>query len=400
MSNAFLRERSLGRIMSGHPWVYASDILRTDGGVEDGAEVTVRSAQGVLVGTGFANSKSKIPVRIFSRKAEELDKVFFRRRILAARDWRRSAVVSSGLPLAADGLPEGCRLFWSEADFLPGLIVDRYGDALVIQTLTLGLDQRREILLDLLQEIFQPSLMVERNDAPSRQFEGLPPRKGIVRGEGSPVREVRLGWIKLEVDLLEGHKTASYLDQVENHVRIGELAKGLRVLDCFSYQGGFALHAAKGGAARVEAVDLSETALATARRNGERNALPDVEWKTANVFDDLNARLRAKENFDLVVLDPPSFTRTRERLPEALRGYKEIHLKALRLLGPGGLLATFCCSHHVSAETFRAVALDAAFDAHRTLRLVRAFPQAADHPIIPAIPETEYLKGFLFQVVE
>jgi 23S rRNA (cytosine1962-C5)-methyltransferase len=240
---------------------------------------------------------------------------------------------------------------------------------------------------------------MERNDVPSREFEGLLPQKGWLVGSGEARRVVALGLAKMDVDLLEGQKTGEYLDQIANQMSVGALAKGRRVLDCFTYHGGFALHAALNGAASVEAVDISENAIAMCRRNAELNGPAKVTWLAANVFDDLNARVKARAQFDLVVLDPPSFTRSRAKLEEALRGYKEINLRAFKLLSPGGLLATFCCSHHVDGETFRAVVLDAAFDAHKILRLRGVFGQPPDHPIIPAIPETEYLKGYLFEVV-
>ncbi len=389
MAGAFLKEQSLGRILAGHPWVYSSDVLKVEKAPEDGGEILVRTPDGGYVGNGFYNSKSRIPIRILSRSKEKLDADFFRRRILEARTLR-----------ADPELPNACRLVWSEADFLPGLVVDRYDDALVMQTLTLAMDQRKDEIAGVLREVFNSELIVERNDVTSRQFEGLTSRKGVLLGDAKMAkRAITLGRAKFEVDLLEGQKTGSYLDQIGHHMMVGARCTGRRVLDCFTYHGGFALHAALGGATVVEALDISEDAITACRRNAELNGVTNIKWKAANVFDELNARLRAKESFDLVVLDPPSFTKSRAKLPEALRGYKEIHLRALKLLSPGGLLATFCCSHHVDAETFRAVALDAAFDARKILRLRQTFSQPPDHPVIPSIPETEYLKGFLFQVV-
>jgi 23S rRNA (cytosine1962-C5)-methyltransferase len=288
---------------------------------------------------------------------------------------------------------------WSEADFLPGLIIDCYDDVWVIQTLTLALDQRKALLVSLLKELFDAKTVVERNDVPSRAYEGLLPQKGWLMGSGDSQRVVVMGKGRFAVDLLEGQKTGEYLDQIDNQMMVGALAKGRKVLDCFTYHGGFAIHAALNDAASVDAIDISEDAIAICRRNAELNGSIKVTWKSANVFDDLNARVKAKEIFDLVVLDPPSFTKSRAKLQEALRGYKEINLRAFQLLPPGGLLATFGCSHHVDAETFRAVVLDAAFDAHKILRLRRVFSQPEDHPVIPAIPETEYLKGYLFEVV-
>ena len=395
MAVAFLKERSLGRIIAGHPWVYTSDILRIEKPPLDGNEITVRNAKGGYIGNGFYHSKSRIPIRIFSRSKEKLDGAFFRKRILEAKRFRET----QSLLFASPQLPPVCRLIWSEADFLPGLIVDRYGDALVIQTLTFAMEQRKELIVDLLKEIFQSTVIVERNDFASRQFEELPIQKSILWGEGSGKRIVYIGKARFEIDLLEGQKTGSYLDQIGNQSMVGTLAKGKRVLDCFTYHGGFAIHAALNGATAVEAWDISEEAIAACRHNAILNEAPNIIWKATNVFDELNIRSKGEEKFDLIILDPPSFTKTRSKLQDALRGYKEIHLKALKLLGPNGFLATFCCSHHVDGETFRSVVLDAAFDTHKLLRLRQTFSQSWDHPIIPAIPETEYLKGFLFEVV-
>ncbi len=390
MSVAFLKDHSLSRIRAGHPWVYSADVLKIEKAPTDGSEITVRAADGGYIGHGFYNSKSRIPIRILSRTKEPLEEPFFRKRLQAAIALRQG---NTGV------VPETCRLVWSEADFLPGLIVDRYGDQLVIQTLTLAMDHQIKMIARLLLELVPVKGILERNDSASRVFEGLPLRKGVIWGEVAERVTVPMGDIRMEIDLISGQKTGSYLDQIGHHRLMGALAKDRKVLDCFTYHGGFALHAARAGAKAVEAVDISADAIERCHRNAEINQLQGIQWKAANVFDDLNVRQRAGEKHDLVILDPPSFTKSRSRLEEALRGYKEIHLRALMLLKPGGLLATFCCSHHVDAETFRAVALDAAFDVRVILRLRDTFHQPFDHPVIPAIPETEYLKGFLFEVV-
>jgi len=449
VSAAFIKQQSLGRILAGHPWVYTADIFKIEKPPPDGGEITLRTSDGAYVGNGFYNSRSRIPIRIFSRSKEKLDETFIRKRILEAVELRKSAYSRPLIPSAAGrnpryaggsrlaeasgvarvgeaselrsyddpsalihsisptlnsepgtrNLPSVCRLVWSEADFLPGLVVDRYGDTLVIQTLTLAMDQRKELIVGVLRELFQPGSIIERNDVASRTFEGLPIQKGALWGSPMSKGMVTIGRARFDVDLLDGQKTGAYLDQAVNQVEVGALAAGRRVLDCFTYHGGFALHAALAGAPEVEALDISEEAIATCRHNAALNEIPNIHWKAANVFDELNTRQKSKERFDLIILDPPSFTKSRAKLAEALRGYKEIHLRALKLLAPGGLLATFCCSHHVDTETFRAVALDAAFDARKILRLHRMFSQPYDHPIIPAIPETEYLKGFLFEVL-
>lgn len=391
MSTAFLKDRSLGRIQAGHPWIYASDILRIEKEPEDGQEIMVRAAKGGFIGAGFYNKKSKIPIRIFSRDKEKLDETFFKQALLEAKRYRESA--------SHHRLPQSYRVIWSEADSLPGLIIDKYGDALVMQTLTLGMDLRKNLLVDLLCKEYQPKFIIERNDAGSRHLEGLEQKTGVLWGTAPSEMNVQMGNAIYQMDFLKGHKTGSYLDQVLNHMLIQEISKNLKVLDCFTYQGGFALHAALGGAASVEALDISEDAIKQCHKNAQLNQLKNVSWKCVNVFDELNLRQKRNEKFDLVILDPPSFTKTRDKLQDALRGYKEIHVRALKLLEKGGLLATYCCSHHVDEETFRAVILDSAFDTRKRLRLRYQSVQSWDHPILPAIPESEYLKGFVFEVL-
>jgi 23S rRNA (cytosine1962-C5)-methyltransferase len=257
-----------------------------------------------------------------------------------------------------------------------------------------------------LEKLFSPRCILERNDTAYRKFEGLPDANGILAGALEGPLTIRLNGLSFEVDLAGGHKTGLYLDQQTNYQRVAAFAPGAQVLDCFSFLGGFGLHAARAGAAHVHCLDQSADAVAAAGRNATANGLADhCSFETVNVFDWLKAKTAVNPHekviprFDLIILDPPSFTRSRAAIPDALRGYKEIHLRALKLLRVGGTLATFCCSHHVDAVTFQAVILDAAYDARRTLRRVDAYSQSLDHPIIPAIPETEYLKGFAFEVV-
>jgi 23S rRNA (cytosine1962-C5)-methyltransferase len=294
----------------------------------------------------------------------------------------------------------------AESDFLSGLIVDKYEEALVVQTSSLGMDQRKPMILGALQAVFSPRAILERNELASRKFEGLPDANGVLAGEFSGPLAVRLNGLQFEVDLLGGHKTGLYLDQQVNYRRVAEMAAGAQVLDGFSFLGGFGLHAARAGAAHVHFLDQSAEAIAGAQRNAAANGLAgQCSFEAANVFDWLKGQTTAQPHekiiprWDLVILDPPSFTRNRASVPDALRGYKEIHLRALKLLRPGGTLATFCCSHHVDAGLFQDTVLAAAYDARRILRRVAIFSQGPDHPVIPMIPETEYLKGFAFEVV-
>ncbi len=387
-ATAYIKDNRLPRILAGHPWIYQSDLLPLKNAPDDGAAVTVRSQGGSFVGKGFYNSKSSISIRLMTRdKNEELDEAWLRRRLEEAIDFRKKYCK-----------PRECRrLVWSEADLLSGLIVDQYGDLLVIQTLSFAMDLRKEAIARILQQLLQPKTILERNDVASRKYEGLSESISVLAGQPPAPSPVRIGSAQFEVDWMRGHKTGTYLDQQDNWETVGSFCMGKSVLDCFTYEGGFAIHAALAGARCVQAVDISGDAVTRCRKNAELNKV-SCEFITANVFDHLTRLVQEKKSFDIVILDPPSFTKSRDKLEDALRGYKQIHLKALKLLAPGGLLATFCCSHHVDAETFRAVALDAGFDTRKNLRLLATFTQPLDHPVLPAVPETEYLKGHLFQI--
>jgi len=278
----------------------------------------------------------------------------------------------------------------------------------VLQISSLGMDRRKADIVAALEATLAPKTIVERSDVASRKFEGLSPAQGTLFGPETTTVQARMNGLAFEVSLLEGHKTGLYLDQQIYYLRVAELARGIpnaNVLDCFSFTGGFGLHAARAGAARVHMLDLSEEALAIARRQADANGLGACcSFEACNVFDWLKTRTTTGPHeklvpvFDVIVLDPPSFTRNRAAVPDALRGYKEIHLRALKLLKPGGLLATFCCSHHVDARTFLDVLLSAAFDARKLLRRVATFSQSPDHPVLPSIPETEYLKGYAIEL--
>jgi len=399
LTTVLLRPGEADRIVAGHPWIYEGAILRLTRPANDGDVVQVKDHRQRFLGVGFYNSRSKLRVRVLSVEREPLDAAFFERRIRDALALRRKY-----LPDAT-----AFRVVNAESDRLSGLIVDQYADVLVLQTSSLGMDLRKPLLVEVLQRVLAPRAIIERNDTSGRRFEGLPEQHGLLAGELSDEVTVSMNGLRYSVDLLGGHKTGLYLDQQENHARVADLIRrvpGAQVLDAFSFVGGFGLAAARTGAARVHLLDQSEEALAAARRHAEANGLADrCSFESANVFDWFKARTARGPHeqiiapFDAIILDPPSFTRTRSAVGDALRGYKEIHLRALKLLRPGGLLATFCCSHHVDAVTFQDVILSAAFDARRVLRRVAVFTQSPDHPVLPAIPETEYLKGYAFEVV-
>jgi 23S rRNA (cytosine1962-C5)-methyltransferase len=391
-----LRPGEADRIVAGHPWIYQGSILRLSAPATDGELVQVKDHRQRLLGVGFYNSKSKINVRLLAPDRVELNAAFFEERIRTALAVRRRH-----LPGATS-----FRVVNAESDLLSGLIVDKYEDVLVLQTSALGMDKHKQTIVAVLQKMFSPRAILERNELASRKFEGLPDANGVLAGahEG-PVR-IQLNGLSFEVDLREGHKTGMYLDQQANYQAVAAFAKGANVLDCFSFLGGFGLHAAKAGAASVLMLDQSAEAIAAAQRNAAANGVAAAcQFETVNVFDWFKANTkvapheRVVPRYDVVILDPPSFTRNRASVPDALRGYKELHLRALKLLRPGGVMATFCCSHHVDAGLFQDTVLAAAYDQRRVLRRVATYAQSPDHPILPSIPETEYLKGFAFELV-
>ena len=397
LTTVVLKPGEADRIIAGHPWIYSSEILRLTKPASDGDLVQVKDHRQRFLGVGFFNSKSKIHVRVLATtERTEVNESFFESRIRAALEVRRRY-----LPDATS-----FRVVNAESDFLSGLIVDKYEDILVIQITSLGMDRHKAQIVAALQKIFSPRAILERSDAASRKFEGLEEANGVLSGQFDGKCSVNLNGLKFEADLREGHKTGMYLDQQVNYQAVSLFAAGGQTLDCFSFLGGFGLHAARAGAGHVHCLDQSADAVAAAQRNAAANGLGDkCSFETVNVFDWLKAHTAVKPHekviprFDCIILDPPSFTRNRAAVPDALRGYKEIHLRALKLLKPGGVLATFCCSHHVSAELFQDTLLSAAYDTRKLLRRIDVYSQSPDHPIIPMIPETEYLKGFAFQLV-
>ena len=386
MAGLVIKPRS--RLFHGHDWVYASDVLKAFGAPVDGAVVSLKDGSDRMLGSAIYNSKSQIVARRFSRQRQDLDHDFFTRRIRLALEYRERHALAANAG----------RLVWSESDGLPGVIVDRYGPHLVLQTLTLAMDQRKDTIVAALKEVFAPESIVERNDAPIRKAEGLELQTGVLHGETPAPFPIEIGGLRYTVDLLRGQKTGFYLDQIPNYSLIAQHAAGRRVLDCFANQGAFALSCARAGAAGVTALEISADCVAQIQENARANSV-SVDARAVNVFDAFKDLERREVRYDMVILDPPSFTKSKGKLHEAMRGYKEIHLRALKLLEPTGLLATFCCSHHVGREMFIETINEAAVDARKTLRQIATFGQALDHPILTTIPETEYLKGFLFELV-
>lgn len=384
MGGIIVRPRS--RILHGHDWVYASEILKSFGSPADGDVVSIKDGRDHLLGVGIFNSRSQIVVRRFSRRRQDLDADFFRRRITQALEYRQRAGCR----------PDLGRLVWSESDGLPGVVADRYGPVVVLQTLTAAMDQRREVIAGALAEVTGAACVIERNDAPVRSAEGLEMRKGIFLGESPGAIEVETAGVIFTVDPLGGHKTGLYLDQLDSYQRIAALAGGRHVLDGFSNQGGFALACAKAGAASVTAVESGAEAVAALERNARRNGLA-IGIRQADVFDFL--RQPDRQEFDLVVLDPPSFAKARNRVKEALKGYRDLHASAARLLSKNGILATFSCSHHVAAHEFESAVAEGLNDARRGMRILERTGQPADHPVVMGLPETEYLKGLVLEAM-
>ena len=393
-------ERSL---RAGHPWVYGEEITAVEGGYRNGDMVDVVSSKGRYLGTGWVNDHSKIRVRILSRNANDtFDEAFFRRRVRYALDYRKTVMGPADYRC--------CRLIFGEADQFPGLTVDRFENVLVTQTLSLGMEQRKEWVFRALVEGLREdgaeiAALYERNDVAIRELEGLRQNKGFYPLEG--LRDdldghviITENGLRYDVNYIEGQKTGFFLDQKYNRQAAARLAQGRRVLDCFTHTGAFALNAAAAGAAHVTAVDVSQFALELAAENGRRNGLTNLDFLCADVFDLLTRMAREKKcDYDYIILDPPAFTKSRATADRAYHGYKEINLKAMRLLPRGGYLATCSCSHFMSDEMFRRMLREAAQDAGVTLRQIEARQQAPDHPILPGVPETDYLKFYLLQVV-
>jgi 23S rRNA (cytosine1962-C5)-methyltransferase len=378
--------RGRARIDRGHPWVFRSDVVK-DGGASPGAVVRVVDGRGAPLGFAFFSSRSEIRLRMVER-GETLAEGFLRDRIERALRWRETVAAGA----------EAYRVVHGEGDGIPSLVVDRYGDYLAVQTLSQGTERAKDEVVAALVSLVQPKGIVERNDPRVRTLEGLEQTVSVLHGEVPEVVEVSEGDVRLGVDLRRGQKTGLFLDQRENHLAARLYARG-RVLDGFTYDGGFALQVAR-QAEEVTAVDLSAEALARVAANAARNGLANVAARDANVFDLLKELDQKGERFDTVVLDPPAFAKSRDAVDKAVRGYKEINLRALRILKPGGCLVTCSCSYHVHEEGFEAILAAAAVDAGATVAIVEKRRQARDHPVVLGVPETSYLKCFVLRRLE
>jgi 23S rRNA (cytosine1962-C5)-methyltransferase len=386
MASVTIAARGIERITSGHPWIYRAD-LTDAAGAEPGAMVEVVDRRKRFWGQALYSSKSQIALRLLTREQRSFDRTFLAERIRAAAEFRGRIAPGA----------QAYRLVASEGDLLPSLVIDRYARCLVLQTLSQGMERLKPMLVDILREEFSPLAILERNDVAVRGLEGLPEQTGVLAGEDLSEVEVEENGVRFRFDLLRGQKTGGFLDQRENRAAARDYAHG-RVLDAFCYAGGFALTLAP-RAASVLGVDSSAEALALARRNQELNGAANVDWKEANCFDFLKAADQAGERFDTVVLDPPPFARHKSNVASALRGYKELNLRALKMLNAGGCLITCSCSFHVSEADFLEAVAEAALDAHRTVQVLERRTQSRDHPILLTVPETHYLKCLILRVV-
>lgn len=399
---AVVTKKAEASVSEGHPWIYDTEVLTVSEGFVNGGLVDAVTEKGRYLGTGLLSTESKIRIRLISQNANDrFDEAFFRRRIQYAWDYRKTVMGTD---------TDCCRVIFGEADQFPGLTVDRFHDILVTQTLSIGMEKLKPMLFPLIYGVLREngerlSGLYERNDVTIRHLEGLEENKGWfplpgVKNPEETTTSITENGIRYLVDFENGQKTGFFLDQKYNRLAVSKLAKGRRVLDCFTHTGSFALNAAKGGASYVKAADISESALETARRNAEQNGFSDrIDFVAADVFDLLPSLENSAEKYDFIILDPPAFTKSRKTVAGAERGYKEINYRAMKLLPRGGYLATCSCSHFMPDELFVKMLHSAAKDAAVNLRQIEARQQAPDHPILWNVPETDYLKFYLFQVV-
>ena len=390
MTKVTLKRKIAPRIANGHPWVFANEVQEIVGPVGAGDIVRVETHDGKYIGSGYINPQSQIVVRILTRDPKEVvDEAFFYRRIATAWAYRQRI-----------GYTENCRLVFGEADYLPALIIDKFNDYFVIQTLALGIDRWKGAIVDALNKIFTPKGVYERNDVPVRELEGLTQVKGPIGAPFDPQIVIRENGLRFHVDLENGQKTGYFLDQQDNRKATAAIVRDADVLEAFCYTGTFGVHAAHYGAKSVLGLDISETAVAQARRNAELNGLQDrCRFETVNAFDVLKAWGKEGRSYDVVMLDPPAFTKSRENIQKAVTGYKEINLRGIKLVKPGGFLVTSSCTNLVHPDLFLEIIAMAAKDARRQLRQVTFRAQSSDHPIIWGMENTEYLKFLIVQVL-
>lgn len=389
MINVFLKNKISRRVENGHPWIFGNEVNLVDGNAEGGDIVQVFTHDKKFIGKGYINPKSQILIRLLTRdNSESINEDFFLRNITKAWDYKSKL-----------GYTENCRLVFGEADYLPGLIIDKFNDYLVIQTLALGVDKWKPEIIRALEKIFSPKGIYERNDVPVRELEGLPQQKGFLSAPFDTNIIINENQLKFHVDIENGQKTGYFLDQQDNRRELKNIVKGAEVLEVFCYTGTFSVHAAYYGAKKVLGVDISENAVNQARRNAELNGLQDIcSFEPMNAFDILKTWSKEKRQYDVVILDPPAFTKSRENIDKAVAGYKEINLRALKIIRKGGFLATASCTNLITPELFIQIIEDAAKDARRKLRQVTYQTQSSDHPVIRGVENTQYLKFLIVEV--
>ena len=379
------------KLLQGHPWVYGNEIERVEGETVDGELVTVVDFRGRYMGVGFYNSRSLITVRLLTHRSEEITDELIAARVRQACAYRRFVKERPGT--------DSCRLIYGEADRLPGVIADRFGGVIVLQVLALGMEKYTQVIADALIECEKPECLLLNNDDAIRRKEGMECFTKVLHGALPEETIIHENGIKLSVDVAGGQKTGYFLDQKDNHLFVRQFCKDARVLDCFSYIGGFALNAAAAGAKEVTAVDISENAVELIRRNAELNGM-QIETVCANCFDFLRQQVKEKQKYDVIVLDPPAFTKAHANMANACRGYKEIALSAMRMLPAGGVLATHSCSYHMPEDVFVNTVLSAAQDLHRQVRVITLRRQDIDHPVLAGYPESHYLKSLWLQMLD
>ena len=379
-----LKSNANSRVLAGHPWVFGNECEQLLPAEQDGEVVECRDAKGRFLGTGIYNSKSQIVWRRLSRERVVLDETYLRGALQRALNRR-------------EGLGNFKRLVWSESDELPGVVVDQFGDTLVVQVQTLAMEKRAGLLYDLIAELVRPAEIVFRNDANIRRLEGLALEVSTRSGNACAPHWAKIDGFDYWLDLQGGQKTGFYLDQREQHARVAKYASGRRVLDAFCNQGSFAMHCARAGAKTVRGLDSAFDAIGHAKKNAERNWV-QIDFVAANVFDWFTAQRDAEAAWDLIVLDPPPFAKSKSAMEGALRGYKELNLRAMKALTPGGVLATYSCSHHMQDRELRSVLAEAAADAKRRVHVLEFAHQPLDHPVLVTMPESEYLRGYILRV--